>query len=422
MFQEENDWEEELENWNEENSDWGEEIGNEENSDWEENILNTLYENCLEKILNIKQIKSVIYDDKKILVNIDIKNIFDNIQKEIFNIKKWNLLQIEIKNLYENEINFNFYMSNDENINQITKNKFVLSNILQQIYQNLKKDNMLITNMFLELKQFNTNDNCIICNQKLKHKFYKPYICEKDTCYFSYLNFSKFFNLNNTFQTKKKVVDLLISLFYKACSNKHEVEYMYPELTKFECMNILNKLPSINEINSKNFQTDKELKNYLTNIHYLLYDLLVHIINSCSIHLEYNDKKNNFTIYSSVNKMNEFNKISSGNIIKKVYHGSNINNWHNILRIGLKNYSGTEKQANGSLYGSGIYLSKNKEISREYAKNSLSYWKGSKIINKYTTIWAECLLSNKGYDDWTSGPHYVVSDDRYVNIISLNIN
>lgn len=39
------------------------------------------------------------------------------------------------------------------------------------------------------------------------------------------------------------------------------------------------------------------------------------------------------------------------------FHGSSIENWHSIIRNGLMNASGTDKQVNGAAYGSGIYMS-----------------------------------------------------------------
>jgi hypothetical protein len=60
------------------------------------------------------------------------------------------------------------------------------------------------------------------------------------------------------------------------------------------------------------------------------------------------------------------------------WHGSRVENWHSIFRNGLKVYSGTEQQANGAVYGNGIYVS-------PYSSTSLGYcgscWKYSGIPN-----------------------------------------
>ena len=50
------------------------------------------------------------------------------------------------------------------------------------------------------------------------------------------------------------------------------------------------------------------------------------------------------------------------------YHGSSIENWHSILRNGLKNCSGTKLQVNGAAYGSGVYISPTAAMSLGYSK------------------------------------------------------
>merc|ERR1712146_15448 len=50
------------------------------------------------------------------------------------------------------------------------------------------------------------------------------------------------------------------------------------------------------------------------------------------------------------------------------FHGSGPENWHCILRVGLKNASGTKLQVNGSAYGKGIYLSPAASTSFNYSR------------------------------------------------------
>ncbi|MES1906785.1 MAG: hypothetical protein MHM6MM_000022 [Cercozoa sp. M6MM] len=38
------------------------------------------------------------------------------------------------------------------------------------------------------------------------------------------------------------------------------------------------------------------------------------------------------------------------------WHGSSLPNWHNILRVGLKNFSNTKYMQNGAAHGAGIYF------------------------------------------------------------------
>ena len=90
-----------------------------------------------------------------------------------------------------------------------------------------------------------------------------------------------------------------------------------------------------------------------------LYELLVVLYNSCPFNITFEKDKNRFKLISNGEKELEFKNLSNQYGYKSLFHGSNVSNWHNIIRMGLKNYSGTSKQVNGAAFGKGIYLSKN---------------------------------------------------------------
>jgi len=52
------------------------------------------------------------------------------------------------------------------------------------------------------------------------------------------------------------------------------------------------------------------------------------------------------------------------------FHGSPNENWHSIVRHGLKNASGTALQINGAAYGSGIYMSPYLSTAGGYARGA----------------------------------------------------
>lgn len=58
-----------------------------------------------------------------------------------------------------------------------------------------------------------------------------------------------------------------------------------------------------------------------------------------------------------------------------VYHGSNLGNWHSIIRNGIRSMSGTALQSNGQAYGQGVYTSKSIAIGQSYgaSRNNCSY-------------------------------------------------
>ena len=50
------------------------------------------------------------------------------------------------------------------------------------------------------------------------------------------------------------------------------------------------------------------------------------------------------------------------------FHGSDVENWHSILRNGIRNMSGTALQINGAAYGKGVYISPSAAMSLGYSR------------------------------------------------------
>jgi hypothetical protein len=50
------------------------------------------------------------------------------------------------------------------------------------------------------------------------------------------------------------------------------------------------------------------------------------------------------------------------------FHGSRSENWHAILRQGVRNLSGTAGQLNGAAYGPGVYVSPTASMSLGYSQ------------------------------------------------------
>ena len=55
------------------------------------------------------------------------------------------------------------------------------------------------------------------------------------------------------------------------------------------------------------------------------------------------------------------------------WHGSRVENWHSIVRNGLKVYSGSKNQVNGAAYGKGIYVSPHSSTSLGYCGYGWKY-------------------------------------------------
>ena len=122
-------------------------------------------------------------------------------------------------------------------------------------------------------------------------------------------------------------------------------------------------------------KTEEELRYSLTDD---LYYLIRFIVKSNCTHLEpvrlFDENQLNdvqqFKIRYTTDIEEAFNaKITNSHCF--LFHGSGEQNWHSILRNGLKNCSGTKLQSNGAAYGSGIYLSDNYITSIGYSKGSM---------------------------------------------------
>ena len=72
-------------------------------------------------------------------------------------------------------------------------------------------------------------------------------------------------------------------------------------------------------------------------------------------------------ISASPEKEEEFQALKARSGSSFAFHGSRVENWHSILRNGLKNASGTGLQLNGAAYGKGIYLSTASYMSLGYS-------------------------------------------------------
>lgn len=170
--------------------------------------------------------------------------------------------------------------------------------------------------------------------------------------------------------------------------------------------------------------TDLKLFNSLSNSEYKFIEFVVQSNNTILSHFDFQSKPiaessddliidtdvwNNsglmvFAITHDAQLEDQFNKVEKSTYL---FHGSAAENWHSILRNGLKNYSGTAKQTNGAAFGSGIYLAKNSSISMGYSRRSKS---GFSVISIAQVIDAERYNKNK------SAGIYVVPDESQVLI------
>ena len=430
-------WEEDEENWSDVvEDDWGDTMEiidyvSQENN--EKNKLLTDYEKELSNQnveINYISHKNVL----KIFIGFKIKKYFTCNEIKYFNLGKFEYLTVYIGYGIATEVLYECGLSND--------NRSIKSfNLSWKITERLKNDFIfsLESNFFVFIVDYiqelfkHIYDKCLVCDGNMKYVAMKPYICEKEICHFRYNTLNLGFLLLEEIRRDPIVADLLISFFYIACNAPRELTYKPDNFNKTKMIKILNDCPTIYDlIELENEQTLKK------HIGPELYNILCWIITSNRVYLEYkSDSNNEYTFV--MNSSNPEKEAKFNNHVRKNtetypgYHGSGINNWHNIIRMGLKNYSGTKWQLNGAAYGKGIYLSKNIQTAKSYAGigHRMVLKKNDKKVNWSNSIFENpnCYCSatickdgkNTWYNPKAFGGIYVVSKDEFVHITHLTV-
>jgi len=154
------------------------------------------------------------------------------------------------------------------------------------------------------------------------------------------------------------------------------------------------KLPSVADM--KKFTDEQKLKEMLDAKDPLCFPLIRWIVmsNRCHIsplpkdkHIKEMDTEFQFVLVSDNPAKEALFRRRRSEIAKKkgkgargsfyAFHGSALGNWHCILRIGLKNYSNTNKMSTGAAYGEGIYMASNASTSFSYMVPGNTWTKSS---------------------------------------------
>jgi hypothetical protein len=261
-----------------------------------------------------------------------------------------------------------------------------------------------INNILDKIKLPTLTDYCTICGSLLNvNKFEKIQCCNKQNC---------------IIESKIKVLDNRITDIYNKDPNLTEFLIqilisgtVHPKQEKiFKPIPILPKINSFielktklyeeitkNNLNIKNIKeskTDIELYRKIGSVAYGIINNAISdnyfsmsTINNFSIDfLDLQRLKLNSSIFDSEKiKFIGFNySYEIETIYKKekfLFHGSPLYSWYPIIKNGLKIMSGSEFQANGALYGKGIYFSDSFQFSLGYSSNTNIYENSIKSYN-----------------------------------------
>ncbi|OHT10390.1 UBA/TS-N domain containing protein [Tritrichomonas foetus] len=244
-------------------------------------------------------------------------------------------------------------------------------------------------------------DHCCICRAKMESGL-KPTVCNSQLCSFQLINIGVGNSVVQEIQRDPLVADLLLSLFSTALSSK----YLNPAPPNFIpklANDIISNLPSMETM--AKYQNDNELrqktsKEALDLLRWVLLSNRSQIISIPKV-LQLREFPNTFqfmALLSTPESEKIFKKLKSkfGSIF--LWHGSDSERWHSILRNGLKNATGTDMQANGSALGEGIYFSKESQVSWGYCKSGKPNNYKRSVLGKEIIMIGLCEICNIGSD------------------------
>uniref|UniRef100_A0A7S1HZD6 Poly [ADP-ribose] polymerase n=1 Tax=Eutreptiella gymnastica TaxID=73025 RepID=A0A7S1HZD6_9EUGL len=123
---------------------------------------------------------------------------------------------------------------------------------------------------------------------------------------------------------------------------------------------------------------------------------------------------------SNSSTFQEFSALKAQYGAQTAFHGSTIENWHCIVNTGLRNFSGTEKQKTGALFGEGIYLSTMLSVAADFSRSGEG-WSNSTILGRRIRVVGLCevvkhpeLVNRKESDSTQRGASLASVPNAYI--------
>lgn len=224
----------------------------------------------------------------------------------------------------------------------------------------------------------NTSKKCMICEDVLPSEGLRPTICPKTLCVFRHEQFGLGVDLESTLLNQPDLVDLMITMAYSASTSSGSFDPFDPfpsgievkvkdkmtmQETIFDFLSngtndkgkvqkLIESIPKVQKLTE--YVQKGILKDESNKISPLIYPFLRWLLasNRCFLKLLPKDQRiqQMSSDYQYVMLSSTPEKEIKFNLEKKKYgsfyawHGSALQNWHAILRNGLKNMSGTKGQ------------------------------------------------------------------------------
>jgi hypothetical protein len=237
---------------------------------------------------------------------------------------------------------------------------------------------------------------CVICDKP--HMFganmLRASVCSRDVCVFAFQEFNVGNDAADTIATDGGVIDLLLRIFKAATMSSradkilspypHVMDPMNPKLAFFdpktknldELRGVIRHFPTVTEVLGANSLA--QLKSRAMAKDPRVFPLLEWVINSNralivkmpeTLHLKQMVTKHQFLLITAPpDKQKRFVELKRKHGTKFAFHGSGIENWHAILRSGLRNLSNTDLMTSGAACGPGIYFGPTCSTSLGYCR------------------------------------------------------
>ena len=241
---------------------------------------------------------------------------------------------------------------------------------------------------YLKARLRTLHEFCPLCDERHVYStpMLKPAICRRELCAFAFSKLGLMQDSVDGYANQTEVIDLLVAMFRAATNSQRSEQVMCPFPLIYDPKN--PDVPVISEygrdleltkaaLNGIQLKHMIEISKHSNNAHPLSYPLMQWIIGSNRSHLvKLSDDKMLQCIHTSYQYLllsappeveEQFAKQKAQHGSVWAFHGSRTENWHCILRSGLKNMSGTKGMLHGAAYGPGVYCSPQLATSMGYS-------------------------------------------------------
>eukprot|EP00761_Pharyngomonas_kirbyi_P014852 gb/GECH01014883.1/.p1 GENE.gb/GECH01014883.1/~~gb/GECH01014883.1/.p1 ORF type:complete len:656 (+),score=165.10 gb/GECH01014883.1/:1-1968(+) len=268
---------------------------------------------------------------------------------------------------------------------------------------------------------------CVMCDREHEIASLRLLPCNKPECKFRFNELGLGCSLKYELEHNSEVVDLLISMACSAASSQRGDLLFDPFPTDFiqgdkkyfrGLLDCLQSVPDVGSLRDIAINNDEQtLRNEMEKTDQYSYRLVRWLVTTNRAVLkpvkneisEMQTSHQYVLLSSTPEKEAAFKSIESKKIL--AFHGSPFENWHNILRNGLKNASGTKYQMHGAAMGSGIYFATNSSTSVGYSRPG-NGWKNSMFGESVSCI-ALCEVITET-NIARGGGVYVIPNEEHV--------